>query len=90
MGANIEICGKNAIIKGVNALERQPKLPAVGSQGRSRTRPSGPHGCKGGAVVIKRIEHMSRGDTKIWIEGLRSLGWISLKRKEDEDAGKKE
>lgn len=80
MGANIEICGKNAIIKGITPLRGAEveaydlrggaalAMAALMAQGRSE---------------IKQIEHISRG-YEDFEEGIRSLGGLIERKKYEE------
>ncbi len=84
MGANIEICGKNAIIKGVSFLSGT-EVAALDLRGGAALTLAGL--MAQGRSEIKHIEHISRG-YEDFDKGIRSLGGL-IERKKDEEQEKK-
>lgn len=79
MGANIEICGKNAIIKGVAKL-RGTAVSAADLRGGAALVLAGLSA--DGKTVVKDIHHICRGYENLDI-GLRQLGGIIERRTSD-------
>lgn len=79
MGANIEICGKNAIIKGITPLQGA-RVTALDLRGGAALVIAGL--MAQGRTEISGIEHISRGYEDFDM-GIRSLGGI-IERKYDE------
>ena len=79
MGANIEICGKNAIIKGETIL-RGKKVSAADLRGGAALVLAGLSA--EGETVVEDINHIDRGYENI-DEGLRRLGGIIERRTSD-------
>lgn len=79
MGANIEICGKNAIIKGDTAL-RGCRISAADLRGGAALVLAGLSAK--GETTVDNIYHIDRGYEKL-DEGLRQLGGIIERRTSD-------
>lgn len=79
MGADIEICGKNAIIKGITPLQGA-EVEALDLRGGAALAVAGL--MAQGRTKISGIEHISRGYEDFDM-GIRSLGGI-IERKDDE------
>lgn len=79
MGANIETCGKNAIIKGVNALSGK-EVKAADLRGGAALVIAGLGAC--GTTVVEDIYHIDRGYEDL-DKGLRQLGGIIERRTRD-------
>ena len=79
MGANIEICGKNAIIKGKTPL-RGAEVYAADLRGGAALVLAGL--MAEGETVVKDIYHIDRGYENL-DEGLKQLGGIIERRTSD-------